>query len=131
MLTNLGKVGHAPSALFAERRLTGFVSFALGDVGNLSPDFEHDLFDATSGRKIATRRTPRRHRGHGCERDAHKLISASTSDWRTSSPRFWASVSCSISVFAVMCVVSASVRGVRLKPSRKCLMYASRLAVWS
>jgi|KBSMisStaDraftv2_1062788.scaffolds.fasta_scaffold509213_2 hypothetical protein len=74
MRTNLGKVGHAPSALFAERRLTGFVSLALGDVGNLSPHFEHDLFNATSGRKIATRRTPRRHRGHGCERDAHKLI---------------------------------------------------------
>jgi hypothetical protein len=74
MLTNLGKVGHAPSALFAERRLTGFVSFALGDVGNLSPHFEHDLFNATSARKITTRRTPRRHRGHGGERDAQKLI---------------------------------------------------------
>jgi hypothetical protein len=74
MLTNLGKVGHAPSALFAERRLTGFVSFELGDVGNLSPHFEHDLFDATSGRKIATRRTPRRHAAHGCERDAHNLV---------------------------------------------------------
>jgi len=39
------------------RRLT------LGDVGNLSPHFEHNRFSATSGRKIATRRTPRRHRG--------------------------------------------------------------------
>jgi hypothetical protein len=53
MLTNLGKTGYAPSALFAERRLTGFVSFVLGDVGNLSPYFEHDLFNAASGCQIA------------------------------------------------------------------------------
>ena len=57
-----------------QRRLTGFVSLALGSVGNLGPHFEHNLFNAASDRKIATRRTPRRHRGHGCERDANKLV---------------------------------------------------------
>jgi hypothetical protein len=33
-----------------------------GDVGNLGPHFEHDPFNATSDRKIATGRPPRRHR---------------------------------------------------------------------
>jgi hypothetical protein len=61
MLINLGKVGH-PVRLFAEWRLPDFIGLALGDVGNLGPHFEHDPFNATSDRKIATGRAPRRHR---------------------------------------------------------------------
>ena len=36
--------------LFAERRLAAFVGLALGNVGNLCTHFEHDPFNATSGR---------------------------------------------------------------------------------
>ena len=57
-----------------QRRFAGFVSLAQDNVRNLGPHFEHDPFNATSGRKIATGRTPRWHRGHSCERDAHKFI---------------------------------------------------------
>jgi hypothetical protein len=64
--------GHLP--LFAERRFPGLVGLALGNLGNLGPHFEHDLFNAASDRKIAARRTSCRHRGHGRERDAHKFI---------------------------------------------------------
>jgi hypothetical protein len=61
-------------ALFAERRLAAFVGLALGNVGNLGTHFEYDPFDATSGRKMATRRAPRRHAADGCERAAHNLV---------------------------------------------------------
>jgi hypothetical protein len=60
--------------MFSKRRLIGFVGFALGNLGNLGPHLDHDFFDATPGRKIATRRAPRRHAARGCERDAHNLV---------------------------------------------------------
>jgi len=89
-------------ALFAERRLAAFVGFALGNVGDLGTHFEYDPFDAASGCQIATGA----HRA-SIEDMAVKVtptkssISASTSDCRTSLPRFSASLSCNISVLAL------------------------------
>ena len=102
-----------------QRRLAGFVSLALGDVGNLGANLEHDLFNAAPDHKIATRRTPRRHRGHGCECDAHKLIDQRI-DIRMANKlaRFSASLSCSISVLACTCSASACVRTDRRSGSR-------------
>jgi len=45
MLTNLSKVGHAPSALFAERRLASFIGQLIRSDGHLGADLAHDAID--------------------------------------------------------------------------------------